>query len=85
MKKHSDYVVIGPWLARIAMKFAIATFGDSKRSLILLEPIRPEYPNRAWLMPGENVIALVEAATRVESGIIGKPKAIIMDKAIEAA
>ena len=35
-------------------------------------------------MPGAgSLIALVEAATRVEPVIIGKPKAIIMDKAIE--
>ena len=41
-------------------------------------------PTERGLLPGAgSLIALVEAATRVEPVIIGKPKAIIMDKAIE--
>lgn len=41
-------------------------------------------PTERGLLPGAgSIIQLVQAATRVEPVIIGKPEAIIMDKALE--
>lgn len=41
-------------------------------------------PNERGLTPGAGaLIKMLEAATRVEATIIGKPEAIIADKAVE--
>ena len=65
-------------------KFAIATLAIQKGAHFIGTNPDLNIPTERGLMPGAgSLIALVEAATRVEPVIIGKPKAIIMDKAIE--
>ena len=79
-----DYVVIGlDWQVDYE-KFAIATLAIQKGAHFIGTNPDLNIPTERGLMPGAgSLIALVEAATRVEPVIIGKPKAIIMDKAIE--
>ena len=79
-----DYVVIGlDWQVDYE-KFAIATLAIQKGAHFIGTNPDLNIPTERGLLPGAgSLIALVEAATRVEPVIIGKPKAIIMDKAIE--
>ena len=79
-----DYVVIGlDWQVDYE-KFAIATLAIQKGAHFIGTNPDLNIPTERGLLPGAgSLIALVEAATRVEPVIIGKPKSIIMDKAIE--
>ena len=79
-----DYVVIGlDWQVDYE-KFAKATLAIQKGAHFIGTNPDLNIPTERGLLPGAgSLIALVEAATRVEPVIIGKPKAIIMDKAIE--
>ena len=78
-----DYVVIGlDWQVDYE-KFAKATLAIQKGAHFIGTNPDLNIPTERGLLPGAgSLIALVESATRVEPVIIGKPKAIIMDKAM---
>ena len=85
------------WMKKHLIMLSLASIGKSTMRSLLLRPWRfkrertlsgltltSTFQQSVALLPGAgSLIALVEAATRVEPVIIGKPKSIIMDKAIE--
>ena len=84
MKKHLIIVVIGlDWKSTMRSLLLRPWRFKRERTLSGLTPDL-NIPTERGLLPGAgSLIALVEAATRVEPVIIGKLKSIIMDKAIE--
>lgn len=78
------YVVVGLDWEVTYEKLAIATLAVQKGALFIGTNPDLNIPTERGLMPGAgSIIKLIEVATRVEPVIIGKPKAIIMNKALE--
>lgn len=78
------YVVVGlDWNVDYE-KFAIATLAIEKGAVFIGTNPDLNIPTERGLLPGAgSLLALLEAATRVKPIIMGKPEAIIMNKALE--
>lgn len=78
------YVVVGlDWNVDYE-KFAIATLAIEKGAIFIGTNPDLNIPTERGLLPGAgSLLALLEAATRVKPIIMGKPEAIIMNKALE--
>lgn len=65
-------------------QLATATLAIQKGAVFIGTNPDLNIPTERGLLPGAgSILALLEAATRVQPKIIGKPQAIIMDKALE--
>jgi len=81
--ENPDYVVVGLDWEVDYEKLTIATLAIQKGAHFIGTNPDLNIPTERGLQPGAGAInALLEAATRVEPTFIGKPNAIIMDKAI---
>lgn len=79
-----DYVVVGLDTELTYEKFVKATLAIQKGGKFIGTNPDKNIPTERGLLPGAgSVIAMVEAATQQKATYIGKPEAIIMDKAIE--
>lgn len=78
------YVIVGlDWNVDYE-KFAIATLAIEKGAVFIGTNPDLNIPTERGLLPGAgSLLALLEAATRVKPIIMGKPEAIIMNKALE--
>lgn len=77
------YVVVGLDWSVDYEKFVTATLAIQKGAHFIGTNPDLNIPTERGLLPGAgSLIALLEAATRVKPAIIGKPEAIIMDKAL---
>lgn len=82
-EKDPDYVVVGLDTAVTYEKFVTATLAIQKGALFIGTNPDKNIPTERGLLPGAgSVIAMVEAATQQTAIYIGKPEAIIMDKAV---
>ena len=83
-KENPAYVVVGlDWQVDYE-KFAKATLAIHKGAHFIGTNPDLNIPTERGLLPGAgSLITLLEAATRVKPVYIGKPNAIIMDKAVE--
>lgn len=82
--ENPDYVVVGLDWEVDYEKLTIATLAIQKGAHFIGTNPDLNIPTERGLQPGAGAInALLEAATRVEPTFIGKPNAIIMEKAIE--
>ena len=83
-KENPAYVVVGlDWQVDYE-KFAKATLAIHKGAHFIGTNPDLNIPTERGLLPGAgSLIILLEAATRVKPVYIGKPNAIIMDKAVE--
>lgn len=83
-KENPAYVVVGlDWQVDYE-KFALATLAIQKGAHFIGTNPDLNIPTERGLLPGAGtLVALLEAATRVTPVYIGKPKAIIMEKALE--
>lgn len=78
------YVVVGLDSDLTYEKTVLATLAIHKGAVFIGTNPDLNIPTERGLLPGAgSQIALVEAATRVKPTIIGKPNAVIMDKALE--
>ena len=79
-----DYVVVGlDWKVDYE-KLSIATLAIQKGAHFVGTNPDLNIPTERGLMPGAgSIITLIEVATRVKPVYIGKPNAIIMEKAVE--
>lgn len=78
-----DYVVVGLDSQVTYEKFVLATLAIQKGAVFIGTNPDKNIPTERGLLPGAGaLIALLEIATQTEAVIIGKPKAIIMDKAV---
>lgn len=78
------YVVVGLDTQLTYEKLTIATLAIQKGATFIGTNPDLNIPTERGHLPGAgSLIALLKAATRVEPIIIGKPEAIIMDKALE--
>ncbi|REC33059.1 TIGR01457 family HAD-type hydrolase [Enterococcus pseudoavium] len=83
-EKDPDYVVVGLDTAVTYEKFVTATLAIQKGALFIGTNPDKNIPTERGLLPGAgSVIAMVEAATQQTAIYIGKPEAIIMDKAVD--
>ncbi|MBV7392302.1 TIGR01457 family HAD-type hydrolase [Enterococcus alishanensis] len=79
-----DYVVVGLDTELTYEKFVKATLAIQKGGKFIGTNPDKNIPTERGLLPGAgSVIAMVEASTQQKATYIGKPEAIIMDKAIE--
>lgn len=77
-----DYVVVGLDSEVTYEKFVKATLAIQKGAVFIGTNPDKNIPTERGLLPGAGaLISLLETATQTEAIIIGKPKAIIMDKA----
>lgn len=82
--EHPAYVVVGLDTDLTYEKLAIATLAIQKGSMFIGTNPDLNIPTERGLMPGAgSLINLLQSATRVEPVIIGKPKAIIMNKSLD--
>ncbi|MGT2737687.1 TIGR01457 family HAD-type hydrolase [Streptococcus orisratti] len=82
--EHPAYVVVGLDTDLTYEKLAIATLAIQKGAMFIGTNPDLNIPTERGLMPGAgSLINLLQSATRVESVIIGKPKAIIMNKSLD--
>lgn len=82
--ENPDYVVVGLDWEVDYEKLTIATLAIQKGAHFIGTNPDLNIPTERGLQPGAGAInALLEAATRVQPTFIGKPNAIIMEKAIE--
>ncbi|MEY8434655.1 TIGR01457 family HAD-type hydrolase [Streptococcus hyointestinalis] len=78
------YVVVGLDWEVTYDKLATATLAIQKGAVFIGTNPDLNIPTERGLMPGAgSLLALLEAATRVKPIIIGKPEAVIMNKALE--
>lgn len=78
------YVVVGLDSKVTYDKLATATLAVQKGALFIGTNPDLNIPTECGLMPGAgSLVALIEAATRIQPVFIGKPNAIIMNKALE--
>ncbi|EHI69331.1 TIGR01457 family HAD-type hydrolase [Streptococcus ictaluri] len=83
-KQNPAYVVVGLDSQVTYEMLAIATLAIQKGALFIGTNPDLNIPTERGLMPGAGSLnALLEAATRVKPVFIGKPNAIIMNKALE--
>ncbi|WGN89639.1 TIGR01457 family HAD-type hydrolase [Ligilactobacillus faecis] len=79
-----DYVVVGLDYDVTYHKFELATLAIKRGAKFIGTNADTNLPNERGLVPGAgSVIALVECATQMKAKYIGKPEAIIMDKALQ--
>ena len=79
-----DYVVVGLDWEVDYEKLSIATLAIQKGAHFVGTNPDLNIPTERGLMPGAgSIITLIEVATRVKPVYIGKPNAIIMEKAVE--
>ncbi|SUN80339.1 putative hydrolase [Streptococcus milleri] len=79
-----DYVVVGLDWEVDYEKLSIATLAIQKGAHFVGTNPDLNIPTERGLMPGAgSIITLIEAATRAKPVYIGKPNAIIMEKAVE--
>lgn len=77
------YVVVGLNWNLTYEQLATATLAIQKGAVFIGTNPDLNIPTERGLLPGAgSILALLEAATRVKPKIIGKPEAIIMDKAL---
>lgn len=82
-EKNPDYVVVGLDTEITYDKFATATLAIKKGGLFIGTNPDKNIPTERGLVPGAgSFIALVETATQTKPVFIGKPNAIIMDRAV---
>ncbi|EGE55077.1 TIGR01457 family HAD-type hydrolase [Streptococcus parauberis] len=78
------YVVVGLDSKVTYDKLATATLAVQKGAIFIGTNPDLNIPTERGLMPGAgSLVALIEAATRIQPVFIGKPNAIIMNKALE--
>lgn len=83
-EENPDYVVVGLDTDVTYEKFVTATLAIQKGATFIGTNPDKNIPTERGLLPGAgSVIALVEASTQQKAIYIGKPEAIIMDKAVE--
>lgn len=83
-EENPDYVVIGLDTDVTYEKFVVATFAIQKGATFIGTNPDKNIPTERGLLPGAGaVIAMLEASTQQKAIYIGKPEAIIMDKAVE--
>lgn len=83
-KENPAYVVVGLDSQVTYDMLATATLAISKGALFIGTNPDLNIPTERGLMPGAgSFVALLEAATRVKPVFIGKPNAIIMNKALD--
>lgn len=79
-----DYVVVGLDNEVTYEKFVAATLAIQKGAMFIGTNPDKNIPTERGLLPGAGaVIAFLETATQQTATYIGKPEAIIMDKAVE--
>lgn len=78
------YVVVGLDTDLTYDKLAIATLAIQRGAVFIGTNPDLNIPTEKGLLPGAgSLLALIEAATRVKPVVIGKPEAVIMNKALE--
>lgn len=83
-EKNPDYVVVGLDSDVTYEKFVTATLAIQKGATFIGTNPDKSIPTERGLLPGAGaLIALVATATKTEPIFIGKPEAIIMNKAVE--
>lgn len=83
-KENPAYVVVGVDSQVTYDMLATATLAIAKGALFIGTNPDLNIPTERGLMPGAgSLVALLEAATRVKPVFIGKPNAIIMNKALD--
>lgn len=83
-EKRPDYVVVGLDSFATYEKFVTATLAIQRGAVFIGTNPDKNIPTERGLLPGAGaLIALLEKSTQTEAVIIGKPKAVIMDKAVE--
>ena len=83
-KEHPAYVVVGLDSDLTYEKLTAATLAIQKGALFIGTNPDLNIPTERGLLPGAGAISkLLEAATRVQPVFIGKPNAIIMNKALD--
>ncbi|MGL9727334.1 TIGR01457 family HAD-type hydrolase [Enterococcus sp. DIV0756] len=83
-EENPDYVVIGLDTDVTYEKFVVATLAIQKGATFIGTNPDKNIPTERGLLPGAGaVIAMLEASTQQKAIYIGKPEAIIMDKAVE--
>ncbi|WP_270790162.1 TIGR01457 family HAD-type hydrolase [Enterococcus diestrammenae] len=79
-----DYVVVGLDNDVTYEKFAIATLAIQKGAMFIGTNPDKNIPTERGLMPGAGaLIAFMETATQTKPIFIGKPEAVIMEKAVQ--
>lgn len=82
--EHPAYVVVGLDWKVTYEKLATATLAIQRGAVFIGTNPDLNIPTERGLLPGAgSLLAFLEAATRVSPVIMGKPQAIIMDKALE--
>lgn len=83
-EEQPDYVVVGLDSQVTYEKLTVATLAIQNGAHFIGTNPDKNIPTERGLVPGAgSLLALLETATRVEPVIIGKPQAIIMEKALE--
>jgi len=83
-EENPDYVVVGLDSQVTYEKFVLATLAIRKGATFIGTNPDKNLPNERGLVPGAGALcALIETATQTPAIYIGKPQAIIMDKALE--
>lgn len=83
-EENPAYVVVGLDSQVTYEQLAIATLAIQKGAFFIGTNPDLNIPTERGLMPGAgSILALIEAATRVAPVVIGKPEAVIMNKALE--
>lgn len=83
-EENPDYVVIGLDTDVTYEKFVVATLAIQKGATFIGTNPDKNIPTERGLLPGAGaVIAMLEASTQQKAIYIGKPEAMIMDKAVE--
>lgn len=83
-EENPDYVIVGLDTEVTYEKFVKATLAIQKGGKFIGTNPDKNIPTERGLLPGAgSVIAMVEASTQQKATYIGKPEAIIMDKAVE--
>lgn len=84
VEESPDYVVVGLDSDVTYEKLTVATLAIQKGAHFIGTNPDKNIPTERGLVPGAgSLLALIETATRVKPIIIGKPQAIIMEKALE--
>lgn len=83
-KENPDYVVTGLDWSVDYDKLATATLAIQKGATFVVTNPDLNIPTERGMLPGAGTIkAFLEAATRQEAKVVGKPEAIIMEKSLE--
>lgn len=79
-----DYVVVGLDSEVTYEKFTIATLAIQKGATFIGTNSDKNLPNERGLVPGAGaLVSLLETATQTEPIYVGKPEAVIMEKALD--